>query len=148
MRECIQELGSGQYDAVLKKTENMVSRLTGKTQSTLMRSWFLPKLVAMDEQALLTDLEGKFTLQAETLDELLGRSNIDDIPSAPIAVRWVQGWIGYFWWEVYQDLKNRVTLRLCKHCGHADRQYCTRDESARCAQECNSIRQRKRGGNV
>lgn len=92
----------------------------------------------MDEQALLTDMGGKFMLEAETLNELCGRSDVDDIPSAPIAVKWVLGWLGYFWWEFYQDLKNRVTLRLRKHCGdvisggHADRQYCKPNENAPC----------------
>jgi ribosomal protein S27AE len=103
---------------------------------------------------LLADIEGKFGLEAEMLDELRGRRDFDDILYAPLAVKWAQGWLGYFWWEFYQDLKNRVTLRLCKHCGnviaggHADRQYCARDENVRCVQERNGIRQRKRRGKV
>src|SRR5437588_11011494 len=96
----------------------MVNRLTGEIQSTMIKAWFLPKLFAIDEQSLLTNIEGKFGIEAKTLDELRDRSDFAALLFSPYPVHWVQGWLGYFWWELYQDLKNAVPLRFCKQCGN------------------------------
>jgi hypothetical protein len=50
MRECIQAWECGQQDEAFRQAENMVNRLTGEIQSTMIKAWFLPKLFATDEK--------------------------------------------------------------------------------------------------
>lgn len=124
-----------------------MNHLTGKTEARLEKAWFLPKLMS-NPDATLCGAEGKFNIACATIDELICMQQFRELMRSHTKVRRVQGWLGYFWWEFYQDVKARVSVRLCKACGqmirkgHSDRQYCTSAENPSCFQERNGAAQR------
>ncbi|HEY7343327.1 MAG TPA: hypothetical protein VH591_20820 [Ktedonobacterales bacterium] len=147
MRTCVKELAEGQIERALRTIEIWVNRLSGETETRLERAWFLPKLLC-DPERTLFEAEGKFDIACATIDELICTQRFRELMRGQTKVVRVQGWLGYFWWELYQDVKARVSVRLCKGCGqvirkgHSDRQYCTRAENPQCFRERNGAAQR------
>lgn len=147
MHKCIEELTDGQFDHALRTIETWMNRLSGETETRLERAWFLPKLMS-DPDTVLCDAEGKFGFACTTIEELISSQQFRERMRSHTKVRRVQGWLGYFWWELYQDATARVTIRLCKSCGqvirngHSDRQYCTRAENPQCFRARNGAAQR------
>jgi hypothetical protein len=112
---CITELNTGQYVKVLQETEAWVNRLTGEAHAPLERAWVWPKVLANTEGALL-DVQGRYGIDAASIQELMETQEFQKIRYALIPVRRVQGWLGYFWWEFYQDLVNKIYVGNCKLC--------------------------------
>jgi ribosomal protein S27AE len=148
MRKCVEQLTNGQSDRALRTIETWMNRLSGEAETRLERAWFLPKLMS-DPETVLCDAEGKFGFACTTIDELISSQQFRERMRSHTKVRRVQGWLGYFWWELYQDANARVAIRLCKACGqvirkgHSDRQYCTRAENPQCFRERNGAAQRQ-----
>ena len=148
MRTCIKNLEQGQRDEARRRAEVWVNRLTGEAETSLERSWFMPK-VWTDPESVLVEVEGKFNLPFDDLDMLIQSKEFLEILKRPVKVRRVQGWLGYFWWELYQDIITNVTIRFCTQCGnilrggHTDRQYCTRQENLACYRKRNTQQQQR-----
>jgi hypothetical protein len=149
LRHCIEKLGEGRHGEVLREAEGWVSRLTGEGEALLDRAWFVPKFFAMEEEEVLFEVEGRFNIAADSYQELQQTDRFMESLRTWTKVRRAQGWLGYFWWEFYQDLKAHITVRFCKHCGniisggHADRQYCHRTENPACYRERNALQQKR-----
>lgn len=149
MQSCIRKVDQGQREDARKVAEMWVNRLTGEAETTLELAWFWPKIWT-DPDGVLVDVEGKYNLAYADLDELMQSRPFLDILSQPIRVRQVQGWLGYFWWELYQDIIGNVALRYCRQCGRLlrggrrDIQYCPKEENPDCYRQRSVSRQRKR----
>ena len=149
MSGCIRKIDQGQREEARKIAAMWVNRLTGEAEASLELAWFLPK-VWTDPDSILADVEGKFNLAYHDLDELVQSRHFQKILRQPVKVRQVQGWLGYFWWELYQDIVENVALRCCRQCGrllrggHRDVQYCPQQENPDCYRQRNAARQRKR----
>jgi hypothetical protein len=69
--------------------------------------------------------------------------------TARVPVTRIDGWPGYFWWELQQDRIEQRSLRRCSQCGRllrggrSDKQFCTREENPRCYCEHNTTIQRR-----
>lgn len=149
LHECIRSLEQGEYRKVLREAESMVYRLTSEAESQLLRTWFLPKIAAGEENEILVASESQFNIVGQTIDELQKQDRFNEIVNMNTEVRRVQGWLGYFWWEFYQDMKANVRIRFCKNCGsiirggRADREHCSRDENPECYRKRNAEQQRR-----
>lgn len=147
MHTCVKDLADGQFDRALRTIETWMNRLSGEAETRLERAWLLPKLMS-DPETVLFEAEGRFGFACTTIDELINSEQFRERMRRHTTVRRVHGWLGYFWWELYQDVKAHVTIRLCKACGqvirkgHSDRQYCTRAENPVCFRERNGAAQR------
>jgi hypothetical protein len=146
MRDCIETWKAGREDQALQEAEQWVSRLTGEARSTLAKAWFWPKALANPTGALY-EVYGKFGLEVESLEEALASETLRTELSSPVPVRRVHSWLGYFWWELYQELKTG-TIGFCNHCGRImprsshKRKYCAKEENSDCSRERARIRQR------
>jgi hypothetical protein len=148
MRKCVEELTAGQFERACRTVEVWVNRLSGEVDASLDHAWFRPKLMTDAEMALF-EVEARFGIACATVEELLSRKKFRQLLREQTKVRRVQGWLGYFWWEFYQDITTRVSVRLCNACGsvirrgHGDRQFCTRDENPACFRARNNIAQKR-----
>ena len=147
MHQCIEVWKSGQTDQALQQAEQWVSRLTGEARSTLGKAWFWPKALANPEAALY-EVYGLFGLSIENVEEALASETLRAELSRPVPVRRVHSWLGYFWWELYQDLKTGTSIGFCNHCGQIiprgrrNQKYCTKEENADCFRKRARIRKR------
>ncbi len=149
MSSCIRKVDQGQREEARKIAALWVNQLTGEAETSLECAWFLPR-VWTDPDGALVDATERFDLECHDLDELAQSRRFQEILRQPVRVRQVQGWLGYFWWELYQDIVGNVALRCCRQCGHLlrgghrDVQYCLRQENPDCYRQRNAARQRKR----
>lgn len=155
MKSCLNDLNDGKdYQQVLQVAESWVNRLTEEVTTTIEAGWFMPKLVDNPSTAIF-EVEIRFNIATQTMDvnksmvELEKSEHFWEEMNSSMKVRRTQSWLGYFWWEFYQDLKANVTIRLCQRCGniirggHADRQFCRQEENPECFRKQNAERQRK-----
>lgn len=146
MSKCIQQYESGNRDESIQVAETWVQRLVGTSHSSLEQAWFLPKLM-VDINAALMDVEGKFNISSSSLEDLLS-TEFRKLLLERVPVQRVTGWLGYFWWELYQDLEARIALHFCNRCGslirggRVDRKYCTKEENLTCFRRHNAENQR------
>lgn len=149
MKKCIKRVAEGQRDEAIRISETWVNSLTGEAEAELYRAWFMPKAWTDTDMAFIDTCE-RFGLDFPDLDTLVCSKRFQEIMSSKIMVRRVQGWLGYFWWELYQDIITEVTLRFCRQCGnilrggHADRMYCLKEENPDCYRKRNAQQQRKK----
>ncbi len=74
----------------------------GEARASSEQAWLLPKLVT-DVNDALYEVKGKYDIDAETSEELMQSESYSRLKNDMIGVRRVYGWLGYFWWELYQD---------------------------------------------
>ena len=150
IKKCIKKIAEGQRDEAARIAETWVSRLTGEAETTLDRAWFMPKVWTNPDGAFVDACEKYDLKDLQDLDDLVYSKQFQQIMSKTVKVRRVQGWLGYFWWEIYQDIVNKITLRFCRQCGsilrggHTDLQYCSKQENPDCYRKRNAYYQRKR----
>jgi hypothetical protein len=148
MRKCVEDIAERRDNRAMQVIEGWMNHLSGEGDGPLDRAWFLPRLFA-DPDVALYDVEGKFGIAAATVQELVSLPEFHNKMQDRARVRRVQGWLGYFWWELYQDMIGRVPVRFCQACGQMirggqrNRQYCTHDENAECFRKRNATAQRR-----
>jgi hypothetical protein len=150
LRRCIEALDTGKrrHRDVLREAETWVARLTGEVEVPLVQAWLMPKILA-NPKAALFEVKARYDLEADTVEELLASEAFAALRRERVSVRRIQGWLGYFWWEFYQDLVAHIPIGTCKACGNLihggrkDRRYCTRSENTDCWRKRTSARQRK-----
>jgi hypothetical protein len=120
MRKCVEQLTDGQSDLALKTIETWLNLLSGEAETRLERAWFLPKLMS-DPETVLCDAEGRFGFACATIEELISSQQFRERMRSRTKVRRVQGWLGYCWWDLFQDANARVTIRRYKACGQVIR---------------------------
>jgi len=153
MRDAVDKLEHGKAPAALKESERWLSHFSGRITSNQNLASFMPTGAAMashGEEAILYEVEARYDVDAVSLGELHKIPKFTDAMKAPVEVAWLDGWLGYMWWEINQDILEGVAVRFCGHCGHVlrggrkDRQYCRDDENKQCVRERGAIRQRQR----
>jgi len=148
MRHRVHDLNEGRQTKALRTIETWVERLTGEAVAPIEKAWFLPKW-AENIDGALAEVEGHFGIPAENLTDLVRSSEFRKHMEAWMPVRRTQGWLGYLWWDLYQDMQTSMSVRFCQHCGNVirggrvDRRYCTREENAVCARQRNGTAQKK-----
>jgi hypothetical protein len=146
MRACIKKRQAGDKEGALREAELWVSHLTAEAQTTVEKGWFLPKVMTDINDALYA-LKARYDIDVNSLKEVPA-SHLRKMHQTPWQVRRVQDWLGYFWWEVYQDLAC-TTVGICEDChnvirgGHKDRKRCTQQENPECFRQHTNRRQRK-----
>jgi hypothetical protein len=149
LKRCIQELQEGQHYRVLREVETWVSVFTSPGRTSLWHAWFAP-MAANNTEEVLSAVETQFNLQANTMNELYQLDDFHQIMSRSVGVMVAYDWLGYMWWDFYQDLREKVSIRCCEACGrvirggHSDRRFCTRGENPKCFQKRNTTNQRKK----
>ena len=140
---------SGGQAEARRLANEWVSKLTGVTAVPLDKGWLAPKLAANEPDALM-NLEGRHNVVAHSLDNLSQFADFAATRKQQLPAILINGWIGYFWWELRQDLEAGLTIKTCERCGnvircgHRDRRFCTRDEDIDCFRTGNREAQRRR----
>jgi hypothetical protein len=148
-RQCIRDLQEGQTAKVLAEAETWLSVFTSPGETSIWHSWFAPMAQANAEGALI-EVEERYNLAADTIEELHQSEAFHQIIWDSVEVVVAQDWLGYLWWDFYQDVQERVTIRYCEACGrvirggHRDRQFCSRQENPECFRKRNTISQRRK----
>src|SRR5262249_17845343 len=109
MRGCIEAVHTGErrYRDIVKEAENWVARLTADVDAPMVPAWFLPKVMANPTGALW-DIQGRYgrdyDLRADTVEELCASTGFHALRQERVRAKRTLGWLGYFWWEFFQDL--------------------------------------------
>ena len=153
MRNCIEKLEQGKKEEALTESERWVSHFSGRISSYQYLAWFLPIRAATESQGeneILFDVDAKFDVSANSLAELRNIPKFVEVMNSRVEVTWIDGWLGYMWWEIHQDIRESVGVRPCEQCGNIlrggrrNRQFCRANENQQCYRERNKIRQRLR----
>ena len=148
-KRCIRDLQQGRSSKVMKEAETWLAALTSPGRSSIWHSWFAPMAMANKEGALI-EVEYRYNLPANSIEELEQSEEFHRIMNRSVDVVVANDWLGYMWWDFYQDLREKITVRCCKACGrvirggHRDRRFCSRSENLECFRKRNTTSQRKK----
>ncbi len=147
--QCIRELQEGQIAKVTKEADTWLGMLTSLGRTTLWHSWFAPMAQANKDEALCA-VETEYDIAAKSIGELYRSEKFLKIMNTQIDITVAHDWLGYMWWDFYQDLHDKIPIRCCEACGrvirggHHDRRFCTRSENPECFQKRNTTSQRRK----
>ena len=148
MKDCIRKIEEKVIEKATQEVERFTNIFTGDTESPLERASFLPKAIT-NKNALLVEAEFRFGIYAENFDELIKSIKFKSLAAQKVKIKRIYSWLGYFWWELYNDISSYKNIRFCKNCGNiiaggrTDRIFCTKDENKKCFNERLTIRQKK-----
>jgi hypothetical protein len=148
MHQCVTRWRTGQQATALQEAERWVSKLTGETPVPLSKAWFWPKALANPDGAPY-EVKATFGIDVATGEQALVSAPLQAELRKPVPVRRVIDWLGYFWWELYQDFTTQIPVGYCTDCGniirgrHRDRASCTRQENPACFRARAARRQRQ-----
>ena len=116
-------------------------------QSTVEKTWFLPRVVADGEQNALFDLASKYDLDLPELLEVWDHPQYREIAEQPVEVLRAWGWAGYFWYELLRDLERGERVRACARCGKViagggNKRYCSAEDDIECRRAYDRDRRR------
>ena len=115
MRRCVADWADGRRHQALQQAQTWVSELTGEAVTSMESAWFRPR-VSGSIEGLLMDVFGSYGIDAKSLDDLLkSKEFLAKRQSATKCTR-VQGWLGYFWLELYTELSGDITVKFCENC--------------------------------
>ena len=143
------KLSINNKDAITRAVGSLVASFVSKTKSTISRSWFIPKLYSKITDELI-EVQGKFNLEFNSTKEAISSIKLGKRIREKVDIKRIYGWIGYFWWEFYQDILKHTTIKFCKNCGQIisggrqDRIYCTKEENYDCWKSRAALRQKKK----
>lgn len=132
---------------------NIINTFLIDIESSLMRCWFLPKFNYFKEDDLLEEIKYKFGLDFNNSEEAKKSKELEKIVNNRIPIKKAYSWLGYFWWEFYQDIIKYNTVKICNYCkgvitgGRQNRIYCTKEENLTCFNERVALRQKKKYDN-
>ncbi|MGB7724585.1 MAG: hypothetical protein WBL37_03260 [Dehalococcoidales bacterium] len=147
--QCIRDAQEGKIAKATAEAETWLGALTSKGKTSLWHSWFSPMAQSNTEDALFA-VESQYNISANSMKELLRSEEFRKIMNKNVDVIVAHDWLGYMWWEFYQDLQEKVTIKYCELCGqvirggHSDRRFCNQRENPDCYQKRNTINQRKK----
>jgi len=145
-KRCIED---GDSAKAMKEAETWLSLFTSPGKTSIWHSWFAPMASANAQEALFA-LESQYNVLAATMEELYRSEQFRELMDRPVDVVIANDWLGYMWWDFYQDLQEKITIRCCQSCGrvirggHRDRQFCNRSENPECFRKRNTTTQRKK----
>ena len=85
--------------------------------TTVDKSWLLPRLCADGATNVFADLLTKYGLDHSELETVIRDPRWHQIAHQNLPVTRIWGWLGYFWWELLQDLESGLEIRNCDRCG-------------------------------
>ena len=148
MRRCILNWEAGRRHEALQEAQTWVSELTGEVETSMELAWFMPR-VSGSIEVLLTDVSRIYGVNANNLDDLLNSEDFLINRQSVTKCTRAQGWLGYFWLELYADISDDVTVKFCRNCGRVmrggriDRMYCSQRENESCVRERGAARTRR-----
>ena len=150
MSNLIKEIGNKEDKSqkAFQEIERLVNIFVGDAESTLEKTFLLPRALK-SKDALLFDVEYRYGIGAENLDELLKSKEFKSLITQKVKIKRIYSWLGYFWWELYNDISSNTNIRFCSKCGNiivggrSDRIYCTEEENKDCFNIRAAERQRK-----
>ena len=148
MKYLIRKIEEKEIDEVTLEVKKYLNLFTRDTKSFLERTFFLPKAI-YNKEALIIESKYKYGIDVKNFDELIESIEFKSLAARKVKIKRIYSWLGYFWWELYQDISSYRNIRFCKNCGNIitggrfDRIYCSKEENIRCFNERQAIRQRK-----
>lgn len=126
-----------------------VNRFSSEGWTDLESQMVIPAARTDDMQALLFDIEGKFDISANNLEELANHPKYDDVFHDRIPVTRLFGWEGYFWWELNNIVNvKRKSIKTCELCGNIihgkrDKTFCSKKDNPSCYRNRKKLNKRK-----
>lgn len=150
MRNCIKKIANGGRDKqkAIQEVERITNTFVSDGQTILEKSFFLPRVTA-NMDALLMDAQFKFGIEANNISQLLKSNTFIKKISSKVKIKRIYSWLGYFWWEFFQDVSANINIRFCANCGNIisggkiNRIYCNQEENIECFRQRNANRQKK-----
>jgi len=148
IKNCIHDVQEGRLAKVLKNVESWLSVFTTPGQIPIWYSWFAPLARENSDEALFA-IESQYDISANSIEELYKSEKFCQVMNTKTSAIVAHDWVGYFWWDFYQDLKEMKTIRCCEACGQLirggrqDRRFCSHSENPECFRKRNAISQRK-----
>ncbi len=139
---------SGQEEKAIRDAAEWLNRFSELAEGPLDKAWLLPKAL-VDAELTLCEVFANYEIEAPDLNELAKSEKLRELMSKKVPVQRVLGWVGYFWWEFYQDLQAGLSIRRCQQCGNVliggrpDRKYCNRQENPFCYRKRNTLAQQR-----
>ena len=143
------KLSSKHRTFIIKLVQDKINSFISNTESSLTKSWFNPKL-NFNENTLLSDVEFHLGLHFDSVGELEDSEELENKLNKKTRIKRAYSWLGYFWWEFYQDILRHTTIKFCENCGQIisggrqDRIYCTEEENYDCWKSRAALRQKKK----
>ncbi len=150
MRNLIRLMGKGgpeKQKAILKAT-NWLNVFVGNAETTIGKAFVLPRLIE-NTNAMLIDVEYRYGIEATSLKELFSLSKFEQLYFDRIKIKRIYSWLGYFWWQFYNDISENMNIRFCESCGNiivggrSDKVSCSKEENINCFKQRQAKRQRK-----
>jgi hypothetical protein len=115
MKDLIGRLAANR-EVVIKEVEALLCNHLSDATTPFWLGWWLPKVLHNRDGALM-DLEGRFGIQADSVQQAEQQPEFQRIMSKPLNVKRIIGWPGYFWWEIYKDISTLSRVQVCPYCG-------------------------------
>jgi len=155
LAQCITWWREGQSQRALDEAKQWIGRFTSVASAPMEQAWFLPKFFThlRNITALTTEVLAKYQIDTSNITGIFTNESLSSKRQQSIKVQRVSGWLGYVWWEFYQDLKNNASSIWCEDCGslldilpgqHRDRWRCRKEENPDCFRNQARKRQQKR----
>jgi hypothetical protein len=140
MRELAEE-SNVNPDVAIRRARRLSAEYVTEGEAMLGQAWFWPTYVAgglYDEQAALTDLEGRYDLSFRTLADAQRSPEFQELMSSIIPIRSAWGHIGLFWCLLLDQLESQVTFVRCDRCGSLiprrrnTKRFCAQNDNSDC----------------
>jgi hypothetical protein len=148
MKDVLRKIGKKELSEAIKEVERYINIFTGSTEASLEKAYILPKAIE-NKDTLLMEMQGRYGLDVKDFDELINSVKFKSLATTKVNIKRIYSWLGYFWWELYNDILSYKNIRFCKNCGaiitggRSDRIYCSKEENVNCFNERLALRQRK-----
>ena len=120
----------------------------GDSETNIGKALIMPKLIT-NIDSLLMDVQGSYGIEVNNLSELFESDKFIKLSLEKVKIKRIYSWLGYLFWELYQDIVFHRNIKFCKYCsniiagGRKDRIYCNKEENKDCFNKRNADRQRK-----
>jgi hypothetical protein len=149
MRGAAKLMTFGHSDEARRIAEAWVGRLTRDVEISLHDVWNKSFLERRGHDWVVADMQEDFDIPCSTWGEVQAHPRYAALKTKRIPVRRINSWLGYFWWELLQDLRGENRIAICERCGYVfavqnrRKQFCGEEDSRACFLERSRRDQRK-----
>jgi hypothetical protein len=126
-----------------KTTKDWLGRFVDEGKNDLFTIWLLPKIYGRDDnensEKLLLEIESKFNICCDNLDELLINPAYKKLFSQVYPIKRIFSWPGYLWWKLSTSM-DQSKLKFCQRCrklltGKKNKKFCSKQDNPDCYRE-------------
>ena len=124
-------------EGALRKARDAAALYVTEGHTTQQLAWFLPTLMQEGKENLLFDLDRRFGMAFNTLDEAVQSTDMVEHMLKPVPIRRAWGVLGLCWALLLDKLEDGKAYRVCKLCdriiaGKRGKQFCGPNDHQAC----------------